>query len=140
MCFAVRACAMRAADDVASARLCLVVAFDAHVLRWTLDDAPPDERARHHIKEASFYSVDTWAVDLVVRIPPGEGDARARAALRVNFVGVQERTMWPGKRGAKAEGGPSMALFERLDEWVDARTGGKVDTMLIGSVGGVVVV
>ena len=36
------------------------VAFDAHVLKWDLDDNPPDEYARHHIKEGSFYGHDTW--------------------------------------------------------------------------------
>ncbi|THH08417.1 hypothetical protein EW146_g8997 [Bondarzewia mesenterica] len=123
-----------------------VIAFDAHVLQWTLDDAPPDEYTRHHIREASFYGVDTWNVDLVIKIPDAlstaaeDGDARSRAALKINFVGVQERAMWPGKAHAKEEGGPLMVLFEKLDKWVDKRAQGRVDAMLVGSVGGVVVV
>ncbi|KAI0311021.1 hypothetical protein OF83DRAFT_1152851 [Amylostereum chailletii] len=112
-----------------------VIAFDAHVLKWTLDDAPPDEHTRHHIKEASFYGTDVWSVDLVVKLP-----AEGKGKLKVNFVGVQENAMWPGKMRVKAEGGPSMALFEKLDGWVTERTGGEVDPMLLGSVGGVVVV
>ena len=36
-----------------------VIAFKVHVLKWTLDDSPPDEYARCHIKEASFYGQDT---------------------------------------------------------------------------------
>jgi hypothetical protein len=46
-----------------------VVAFDAHVLRWMLDENPPDEYARHHIKKASFYGIEDWTVDLVVKVP-----------------------------------------------------------------------
>lgn len=153
-----------------------VIAFDAHVLRWTLDDSPPDEYARHHIKEGSFYGVDTWTVDLVIRIPsPGivastlDSDkipsAKERAQLKVNFMGVQETAMWPGKshripstsssescsdpyvaelqkkrEKAAVPYGPAMQLFEKLDGWLEERTGGKVDGMLVGSVGGVVVI
>ena len=36
-----------------------VIAFKVHVLKWTLDDSPPDEYARCHVKEASFYGQDT---------------------------------------------------------------------------------
>ncbi|KAA1470020.1 hypothetical protein DENSPDRAFT_774128 [Dentipellis sp. KUC8613] len=115
-----------------------VIAFDAHVLKWTLDDFPPDEHTRHFIKEGSFYGVDTWTVDLVVKIPPGE--TSGGAPLRVNFMGARENAMWPGKARVKAQGGPAMALFERLDAWVDARTGGRVDAMLIGAVGGAVTI
>lgn len=46
----------------------LVIAFDAHVLWWNLDGNPPPERARHHIKEASFYGKDEWEVKMVVKM------------------------------------------------------------------------
>jgi hypothetical protein len=36
-----------------------VIAIDAHVLKWTLDDNPPNELAQHHINEASFYGPKT---------------------------------------------------------------------------------
>jgi hypothetical protein len=112
-----------------------VIAFDAHVLRWTLDDNPPDKFARHHIKEGSFYGTDTWTVDLVVRLPQS-GDGR----LRVNYIGIQETAMWPGKKAEKEAGGRAMRLFEELDAWLDAKTGGTVDAMLLGCVGGITLV
>jgi hypothetical protein len=117
-----------------------VVAFDAHVLRWTLDDAPPNEYTRHHIKEASFFGVDRWSVDLVL-----EGTS----PLTINFIGIDEAAMWPGKKvsasaAAKADevqGGHSMmTLFERLDGWLTRETHSQVDAMLLGTVGGVVAV
>jgi hypothetical protein len=113
-----------------------VIAFDAHVLSWSLDDSPPTERARHHIKEASFYGEDTWGVDLVIDLtndPSPEG-------LHVNFVGIQETAMWPGKVKEKEKGGQAMKVFERLDEWIEAYTGGTVDATLLGCVGGVVII
>lgn len=106
----------------------LVVAFDAHVLEWNLDDNPPDKLTRHHIKEASFYGQDTWEVDMVIK----------DATIQVNYIGLLEKAMWPGKRAAKEEGGASMELFEQLDAWLDEKTGGKVDATLIGGVAGVV--
>jgi len=109
-----------------------VIAFDAHVLEWNLDDNPPDEDARHHVREASFYGMNTWTLDLVIKLPPsGEG-------LLVNFIGLQEKGMWPAKRAVKAEGGVAMEVFEAMDAWVDERTGGRVDAMLVGGVAGAV--
>jgi hypothetical protein len=104
------------------------IAFDAHVLKWTLDNNPPDEYARHHIKEASFYDVDTWNLDLVIKIPDS-----GRRSITVNYVGIKEKAMWPGKMKEKAEGGRAMALFEDLDNWLEA---GTVDATLLGCVGG----
>jgi hypothetical protein len=108
-----------------------VVAFDAHVLRWTLDDAPPNEYTRHHIKEASFYGVDRWSVDLVL-----EGTA----PLTINFIGIDEAGMWPGKKGPDAGEHLMMDLFDRLDRWLTRETHGQVDVMLLATVGGVVTV
>ncbi|TDL26482.1 hypothetical protein BD410DRAFT_741807 [Rickenella mellea] len=109
------------------------IAFDAYVLAWSLDDSPPQEHARHHIKEASFYGVDTWTVDLVIKLPPDGG-------LKVNFVGVQEKAMWPGKQAEKALGGQAMKVLEELDNYLEEHTGGMVDATLLGCVGGVVVI
>jgi len=113
-----------------------VIAFDAHVLRWTLDDAPPNEHTRHHIKEASFFGVDRWSVDLVL-----EGTT----PLTVNFVGIDETAMWPGKKGAAevqgAQGSHAiMAMFERLDNWLLHKTHGQADVMLLATAGGIVTV
>lgn len=112
----------------------LVVAFDAHVLQWSLDDNPPDEFARHLIKEVSFYGIDTYSFDIVVKVSP---DAPEDAGIVVNFIGLQEKGMWPAKKAVKAQGGASMLFFEELDQWLDERTGSKVDAMLMGSVAGV---
>jgi len=62
----------------------VVIAFDAHVLKWTLNDNPPDEFARHHIKEASFYGQDTWTVDLTIKHP-------LSGALDVDYI---DRAWW----------------------------------------------
>ncbi|PPQ63101.1 hypothetical protein CVT24_005812 [Panaeolus cyanescens] len=110
-----------------------VIAFDAHVLQWSLDDNPPNEHARHHVKEASFYGSNKYTLDLVIKVPEGQNDE----GLLVNFVGLQEKGMWPAKRDVKAQGGEAMRLFENLDAWLDKRTGGTVDALLMGCVGGV---
>jgi hypothetical protein len=116
-----------------------VIAFDAHVLRWTLDDAPPNGFARHHIKEASYFGVDRWSVDLVL-----QGTA-ATEPLTVNFIGIDESAMWPAKKKAaelealrSGHGHAIMGLLEKLDGWLLRETQGKVDAMLLATVGGVV--
>jgi hypothetical protein len=115
-----------------------VIAFDAHVLQWTLDDAPPDGYARHHIKEASFFGVDRWSVDLVLQGPA------ATEPLTINFIGIDESGMWPAKNKttrAQSSGNANdatMDMFERLDDWLTRETHGRVDTMLVATVGGVV--
>ena len=114
-----------------------VITFDAHVLKWSLDDNPPDEHARHRIKEGSFYGHDTYSFDLVVKVPPTPA---SDAGIRVNFVGLQERGVWPAKKAVKAYGGVAMQLFEELDGWLEEKTEGKVDALLMGCVGGVTVV
>ncbi|KAI0046019.1 hypothetical protein FA95DRAFT_1680074 [Auriscalpium vulgare] len=117
-----------------------VVAFDAHVLKWTLDDSPPDEYTRHHVKEGSFYGVDTWSMDMVVKIPEGDKDVKSRSEISINFMGMQESGMWPGKKRDKAKGGHAMVLFEKLDTWLTKHTDDRVDAMLVATVGGVVAV
>ena len=46
-----------------------MIAFDAQVIEWELDDYPPTEFARHHIKEASFYGREAWTLDLTIKLP-----------------------------------------------------------------------
>ncbi|KAI0718042.1 hypothetical protein C8T65DRAFT_706971 [Cerioporus squamosus] len=116
------------------------IAFDAHVLKWTLDDNPPDEFARHHIKEGSFYGHDTWSVDMVIKLPSFADGAPTHPGVKVNFMGIHEKAMWPGKKAEKALGGRAMALFEEFDGWLEQHTGGTVDAMFLGCVGGVAVI
>ena len=59
--------------------------------------------------------------------------------LQVNFVGICEKAMWPGKQAEK-EGSEPMRLFERLDAFLAEHMGGAVDATLIGCIGGVVVI
>ncbi|KAI0032979.1 hypothetical protein K488DRAFT_48677 [Vararia minispora EC-137] len=109
-----------------------VIAFDAHVLKWSLDDAPPDEYTRHHIKEASFHGTDVWTVDLILHQP-------ISTPLRINFIGVREQGMWPGKSANGAEARVDvMRLFGTMDRWLDVHTGGTVDAMMLGCVGGII--
>ncbi|KAF6747109.1 hypothetical protein DFP72DRAFT_614406 [Ephemerocybe angulata] len=110
-----------------------VIAFDAHVLNWDLDDNPPDEYARHHIKEASFYGTDSYTLELTIKDAGG--------ALNINYMGLQEKGMWPGKKSVLQEeggGGAAMRMFEQLDGWLERTSGGTVDALLMGCVGGVV--
>ena len=105
-----------------------------------MDDNPPDHFARHHVKEASFYDVSTYKRSLVIKLPESH-DYSTPYLMRVNFIGIQENAMWPGKiDDARASGelGPAMSLFERLDKWLDEQTRGAVDALLLGCIGGVV--
>lgn len=115
-----------------------VIAFDAHVLKWSLDDNPPDEYVRHHIKEGSFYGHDTYSFDMVIKVP--EGASKEDSGIQVNFIGLQEKGIWPAKKAVKAQGGLAMQLFELLDAWLEKKTDGKVDALLLGCVGGVTVI
>lgn len=121
-----------------------VVAFDAYVLEWSIDDSPPDEFARHHIREGSFYGHDTWSADFVVKLPPTYNDSSSaslspseRAKIKFNFVGVHEQAMWPGKEAEKHLGGRGMRVLEDFDAWVSREKGSAFDTTLLGCVGGV---
>jgi len=147
-----------------------VIAFDAHVLAWNLDGNPPNEYTRHHVKEASYYGSDTWTLDLVVKLPQetqeGEG-GEAKGLMLVNFIGIEEEGMWPGKKRiydtwveSKAassykdpgnaeeeaeqkpnstvkEPGLALKLFSTLDAWAEKEMKGQVDMLLIGCVAGV---
>lgn len=55
----------------------------------------------------------------------------------MNFVGIIEKEMWPAKETVKAEGGPAMQLLERLDTWLEDKSAGTVDALLMGCVGGI---
>ena len=110
------------------------------MIEWTLDKNPPDEYARHHVKEASFYGVDTWSIDLVYKLPHSTSDSPSSHLLKVHFSGIKEKAMWPGKKGEKDKGGRAMALFEDLDEYVETKFGGTVDVLLLGCLGGVVTI
>jgi len=114
-----------------------VISFNAHVLAWTLDDSPPDELARHHIREASFHGQDTWTVDLTIKLLSSSSSS---APLKVDYTGIGEKRMWPGKKAEKAEGGRAMMLFEQFDEYVEQVTGGTIDVLLLGCVGGETVI
>lgn len=106
------------------------MAFDAHVLQWSLDEKPPDEHTRHHIKEASFYGQDTFSFDMVVNLPSSQGGEK----IRIDFVGVQEKGIWPAKKALGADANIAMELFEELDTWLVNRTHGTVDALLMGCV------
>jgi hypothetical protein len=107
------------------------------VLKWTLDDSPPNEFARHHIKEASFYGQDTWTVDVTLKLLP---PSTSPGALKVDYIGIGEKRMWPAKKAEKARGGRAMVLFEEFDRYVEEMTGGTVDVLLLGCVGGATLV
>ncbi|KAG8731354.1 hypothetical protein FRC11_004415, partial [Ceratobasidium sp. 423] len=109
-----------------------VIAFDAWVVNWSLDSPPPHGVARHHIKEASFYDTNEWSIKLEIKVP-GLGEGKfTNDPLKINFVGIEERAMWPGKKNDRA--GPAMDVFERIDRWFEEKRGGTEDVMLLGCV------
>lgn len=116
-----------------------MIAFDAHVLKWSLDDNPPDEYARHHIREASFYGTSTYSFDMIIKLPPSSTSGSDEGIL-VNYIGLHEKAIWPAKKSVKDQGGLSMMLFEEFDTWLETKTGGTVDALLIGCVAGVMVI
>ena len=61
------------------------------------------------------------------------------SVLKIDFMGIQEKWMWPGKK-AESDGSQAMKLFKVFDEWIDKRTGGTVDAMLLGCICGETVV
>lgn len=104
------------------------IAFDAHVLSWSLDENPPPEHTRHVVKEASFYGMDTYTIDMVIKLP---------GTLLVNYIGVEEAGMWPGKQKEKHLGGKAMEMFEQMDGWLQKEYQGTIDALLLGCVAGV---
>jgi hypothetical protein len=90
------------------------------------------------VKEASFYGSDTWSIDLVVKLTPEAPDG----GLLINFIGLQEKGMWPGKKAVWEQdldkaNNLAMSLFQRLDAWVEEKMEGKVDVLLLGCVAGI---
>jgi hypothetical protein len=102
-----------------------------------LDDNPPDEYARHHIKEASFYGQDTYSFNMIIKDQPTTS-SQGIQKIRMDFVGMQEKGIWPAKKALGADGGIAMELFEELDPWLNKHTHGTADALLMGCVIGVV--
>lgn len=73
----------------------------------------------------------------MIQMPEKPSWSTSDGHFRVDFVGIHEKAMWPGKKAEKAEGGQAMVLFERFDEWIQNEKGGKIDGTLLGCVGGV---
>jgi hypothetical protein len=87
-------------------------------LSWSIDDNPPDEYTRHHIKEASFYGTDTWELNMVVKLNPDQStlkdtttlnfdangnpviDADLNGGIEMSLSGMVEKGMWPAKKWA----------------------------------------
>jgi hypothetical protein len=64
--------------------------------------------------------------------------------LQVNFIGIREDAMYPGKRADAKKKSPNgrlsypMDILERLDDYLEEETKGAVDSLLMGCVAGVV--
>ncbi|KZO92928.1 hypothetical protein CALVIDRAFT_540603 [Calocera viscosa TUFC12733] len=102
-----------------------VISFQADVLDWDLPDAPVSGFALHKIKEASFYMAEQWSIRLTIN---------QTTPMLVNFIGIEEKSMWPGKR---EEGkGPSMQLFAQLDKWLYEKGGAGIDVSMFGCIAG----
>lgn len=66
----------------------------------------------------------------------------------VNFVGIKEKGMWPGKKLDDLELGkiegegrdPAMIVFEKIDSFLEESTDDAAEGILLGCVGGVAVI
>ncbi|KAJ7597220.1 hypothetical protein C8J56DRAFT_919522 [Mycena floridula] len=108
-----------------------VLAFDAHVLEWSLDNNPPDVHTRHHIKEASFFGSDLYSISMTIKVDPKQ------PSLFINFMGIREDMMWPAKKslfGTKE--GRALTLFSEMDAWFEQQTKGSLDVTFMGAVAG----
>jgi hypothetical protein len=105
------------------------IAFDAHVLEWSLDDNPPAEYTRHHIKSAMFLGSDEWDIDLVLNLTTSR-------ELAVSHVGVRRNAMWPARKDDVPRD-PATALLGRIDQFVEETTRGRVDPTLVSCLGGI---
>jgi len=118
-----------------------VLAFDAHVLSWSVDDNPQGEFARHFIKAGSFYGVHSYNLSLEVQSGDNES---IEAPLLINFIGIREDAMYPGKqvdaKESSLDGALShpMNLLERLDGYLNREMDSAVDSLLMGCIAGVV--
>lgn len=73
---------------------------------------------------------------MVIRVP-STSTPSDDGRVHINFVGLQEKGIWPAKKALGANGGAAMKLFEKLDTWLEKRTQGTVDALLMGCVSGV---
>jgi hypothetical protein len=118
-----------------------VLAFDAQILSWSIDDNPPPRFSRHYIREGSFYGIHSYSLSLEIQIPD---DHSTKSPLPINFIGVREDAMYPAKRddakGSSMDGflDHPMDLLERLDGYLEIATNGAADSLLMGCVAGVV--
>lgn len=113
------------------------IAFDAHILEWSLSGPPLEGYQRYHFKEASFYGTTQWKLDLVLSVSPRHPE---RSKLQIDFMGIIEKGTWPGKKLDKHPAGPGIQLLEKLDEHLFKSTDDSVDAMLLSCVGGQVIV
>jgi hypothetical protein len=121
----------------------IAIAFDADVLEWDLDDNPPNYHTRHVVKQGGLYGTESYTLSMKVKHVDDE-------KLRVNFIGIQERAMWPAKKkkpvkegevitySLNEEGGLAMSTFARIDEWLNKTTKGEFDVKMWGVVAGYV--
>ena len=129
-----------------------MLAFDAHILSWNIDDNPPNGYTRHHIKEASFHGVDSWTLELTIKtdatIPPHMVRAAQpkvdAGALTLTLSGMVEGEMWPGKKylwkQQQEKQQPDttqqgvMNLFERISDWMEEEKKGSTDLFMMHTV------
>lgn len=139
-----------------------VVAFDADLLGWDVGPLPPPAGLqRHHIKEVSRYGIESWDINLLVRLDEDQvAAARARGAnpgfshlvrtneseladptrLRVDFTALDESGMYPQKAPQHARGVHAhVDTFADIDAFL-LDTHPEVDAMLLPTVAGVALV
>lgn len=114
------------------------IAFDAHVLRWSIDSPPEPYKTRHHIKEASFYGVNQWKIDILIQLDATLPN-QDKEKLKINYMGMVEKRNWPSKRFDN-DGSPAIEILRDVDSYVWEKSKDTVDLMLVGCVGGIATV
>ncbi|KAF6760772.1 hypothetical protein DFP72DRAFT_1062513 [Ephemerocybe angulata] len=83
------------------------------------------------------YSAASASHTLELTIKVSDEHENSGGALSINFIGLQEKGMWPWKKSVMQEeggGSAAMRMFEQLDGWLDKTSGGTVDALLMGMV------
>lgn len=136
------------------------MAFSADVVEWDLPEPAERGDVRHHIKEASAYSTDSWTMLMTLQLSPEQFEASQRisqrkkgqrplgteeerakdealAGLRIDYSGLDVGRMWHSSYEKEAESSrPGMQFMRSLDKALPAWT----DPMLLTAVAGVAVV
>ncbi|WWC88985.1 uncharacterized protein L201_003900 [Kwoniella dendrophila CBS 6074] len=107
------------------------LAFEAAVLKWPFDIAPPQEKMRHHIKMAT--SADEYIQDLYITLRMDEGER-----MKIHWSAIDMNQMVPGTASRLGPNMPASKWLSEIDEWAEKEYEGSLEIMMNGVVCGVI--